>query len=76
MSKTTENLLREQDNLLEYYSGFYDWLGSLNNELNEDDINKMESKHLSSLPQSNSIISKSFNPVNNSNYNPRKGKML
>ena len=46
MSRIKESLLREQDNLLEYYSGFYDWLERYQpQELDERDIDKMEQDH-------------------------------
>ena len=78
MSKIKEALLKEQDNLMEYYIGFHEWLDSLNNDLNEKDIENMEEEYcntsstISNKP--NGSISKAYvKEANNKNYFPMKG---
>ncbi len=63
MGKYKEKLLKEQDNLMEYYFSFYDWLERYRpNELNESDIDILEEEHNQKLILSN------INEVNNSSY--------
>lgn len=75
MSKIKEALLKEQDNLMEYYIGFYEWLDSFNNGLNSGDIDVIEEEQQSksySPSFSKTIVSKS-EPINNISYLPKQG---
>lgn len=78
MSKTKEALLKEQDNLMEYYIGFHEWLDSLNNDLNEKDIDAIQEEHETkfSSPSFNKTIVSKYIPANNKDYRPNKGEML
>lgn len=74
MSKIKEQMLRDQENLMEYYVGFYEWLDSLNNDLIESDIDRLEEEHKSSPTKwfsSNTSLSKYL--ANNKGYNPQRG---
>lgn len=62
MSKTKEALLKEQDNLMAYYIGFYEWLEKFQPKLGEADINNMEKESKASL---------SSKASNNPNYIPK-----
>lgn len=72
MGKLKEQLLKEQDNLNEYYDLFYCWIESLKlNQLSEEDINKMEEDLNKPSTVSNLILSKQA--LNNKNFNPKLG---
>ena len=72
MSKIKEQLLKEQENILEYYSNFYDWLDGLKQkELSEKDINKMEED--SNKPSTVSTLILSNKALNNMDFNPMLG---
>lgn len=67
MSKTKEALLREQDNLMQYYIGFYKWLERYQVEQCIEDRDQREKEY-------SSIISSK--PTNNQSYKPTKGLEL
>ena len=72
MSKIKNQIEKEQENILEYYSQFYDWLDGLReNELGENDLNKMEEDLNKPSTVSNLILSNKA--LNNKNFNPRYG---
>lgn len=76
MSKIKEALLREQDNLMEYYIGFYEWLDKYQPQgLSEKEINNMEEELANPSTSSNVIVSNctSNKVINNTNYNPKQG---
>lgn len=69
MSKIKEQQLKEQDNLLEYYSGFYEWLENLKLQtLSEVDIDELEKLQLKTSSTKKRI---NFNgsSINDANYN-------
>lgn len=68
MSRAKEAQRREQDNLMDYYIRFYEWLDSLNNELYEDDISCMDKYQ--KMPTV--CVDET---ANNDNYKPTKGEI-
>ena len=73
MSKMNEYSQRAEDVQQEYMWKFMEHLYEMMPQpiLMEDDINKMESEQLSSLPHCKNIISNQ--PLNNITYNPNQG---
>lgn len=63
MSKIKEALLKEQDNLMEYYFGFYDWLEKYHpSKLSDDEIGSIQKECEEKLILSN------LRGVNRENY--------
>jgi len=63
MSKIKEALLKEQDNLMEYYFGFYNWLEKYQpNKLSNNEINSIERE------QKQKLISSGMTEVNNCKF--------
>ena len=72
MSKIKNQIEKEQENILEYYSEFYQWLDGLKeNKLSENDLNKMEEDLNKPSTVSNLILSNKA--LNNKNFNPSYG---
>ncbi len=65
MSKIKEQQLKEQDNLLEYYCGFYEWLESLKlHTLSDNDIKKLEETQLRASSVNKPIVSTQMLNIN------------
>ena len=73
MSKIKEQIQRERDLMMGFNASFFDYIydNLRNDDLSEDDINKMEEDFNKPSTVSNLILSKEA--LNNEDFNPRFG---